>query len=116
MVGPIPPLTRVAESQGRGVAKTIRLSQAQARGGAMNPEPTSIRKASRLSDSVTLMRPQRVAQEHRRPYTRVCDSRFRGVAQLVARGVWDAEVGGSSPSTPTRDARGSAIAHTPLRE
>ena len=25
----------------------------------------------------------------------------RGVAQLVARGVWDAEVGGSSPLTPT---------------
>ena len=27
----------------------------------------------------------------------------RGVAQSVARGVWDAEVGGSSPLTPTRD-------------
>jgi hypothetical protein len=25
----------------------------------------------------------------------------RGVAQSVARGVWDAEVGGSSPLTPT---------------
>ncbi len=35
------------------------------------------------------------------PYTLPCGSRSRGVAQLVARGVWDAEVGGSSPSTPT---------------
>lgn len=26
---------------------------------------------------------------------------LRGVAQSVARGVWDAEVGGSSPLTPT---------------
>ncbi len=26
---------------------------------------------------------------------------FRGVAQLVARRVWDAEVRGSSPRTPT---------------
>lgn len=26
---------------------------------------------------------------------------YRGVAQSVARGVWDAEVGGSSPLTPT---------------
>src|SRR5205823_3560580 len=26
----------------------------------------------------------------------------RGVAQSVARGVWDAEVAGSSPATPTR--------------
>ena len=26
---------------------------------------------------------------------------FRGVAQLVARGIWDAEVVGSSPATPT---------------
>lgn len=34
-----------------------------------------------------------------RPYTRIVD--LRGVAQLVARGVWDAEVGGSSPLTPT---------------
>ncbi len=25
----------------------------------------------------------------------------RGVAQVAARGVWDAEVGGSSPLTPT---------------
>jgi hypothetical protein len=44
------------------------------------------------------------------PYTEWRDSRSRGVAQLVARGVWDAEVGGSSPSTPTGDARGNAIA------
>ncbi len=28
--------------------------------------------------------------------------RYRGVAQLVARSVRDAEVGGSSPLTPTR--------------
>jgi hypothetical protein len=28
----------------------------------------------------------------------------RGVAQLVARGVWDAEAEGSSPSTPTKSA------------
>ena len=34
-----------------------------------------------------------------RPYTR--SDAFRGVAQLVARGVWDAEAGGSSPLTPT---------------
>ncbi len=34
------------------------------------------------------------------PYTR--KAAFRGVAQSVARGVWDAEVGGSSPLTPTR--------------
>ena len=34
-----------------------------------------------------------------RPYTR--SDPFRGVAQLVARGVWDAEAGGSSPLTPT---------------
>ena|GEM_PF-3967923 len=33
-------------------------------------------------------------------YTMVLDT-DRGVAQLVARGVWDAEVGGSSPLTPT---------------
>ena len=26
----------------------------------------------------------------------------RGLAQLVARRVWDAEAGGSSPPTPTR--------------
>ena len=26
---------------------------------------------------------------------------FRGVAQLVERAVWDREVGGSRPSTPT---------------
>ncbi len=32
---------------------------------------------------------------------------IRGVAQSVARGVWDAEVGGSSPLTPTRFARAS---------
>src|SRR5512137_636785 len=33
----------------------------------------------------------------------------RGVAQLVARHVWDVEVGGSSPPTPTsrRDHKGS---------
>jgi hypothetical protein len=35
----------------------------------------------------------------RRPYTR--NDAYRGVAQLVARGVWDAEAGGSSPLTPT---------------
>jgi hypothetical protein len=34
-----------------------------------------------------------------RPYTR--SDAYRGVAQLVARGVWDAEAGGSSPLTPT---------------
>ena len=34
----------------------------------------------------------------------------RGVAQLVARGVWDAEVGGSSPLTPTVDNIPSPIA------
>ena len=34
-----------------------------------------------------------------RPYTR--SDPYRGVAQLVARGVWDAEAGGSSPLTPT---------------
>ena len=28
--------------------------------------------------------------------------RVRGVAQLVARNVWDVEVAGSSPVTPTR--------------
>lgn len=27
---------------------------------------------------------------------------YRGVAQLVARSVWDAEVAGSSPVAPTR--------------
>ena len=27
---------------------------------------------------------------------------FRGVAQLVERGIWDAEVAGSTPVTPTR--------------
>jgi hypothetical protein len=32
---------------------------------------------------------------------------YRGVAQLVARRVWDAEVDGSSPSTPTLNLRGS---------
>jgi hypothetical protein len=38
-----------------------------------------------------------------------CSVRFpRGVAQLVARGVWDAEVGGSSPLTPTREIAGVA--------
>ena len=26
---------------------------------------------------------------------------IRGVAQLVARGIWDAEAVGSSPATPT---------------
>lgn len=26
---------------------------------------------------------------------------FRGVAQLVERGIWDAEVAGSTPVTPT---------------
>jgi hypothetical protein len=31
----------------------------------------------------------------------IATSEWRGVAQLVARGVWDAEVGGSSPLTPT---------------
>ena len=34
----------------------------------------------------------------------------RGVAQLVARGVWDAEVGGSSPLTPTVENMPSPIA------
>lgn len=29
-------------------------------------------------------------------------TRVRGVAQSEARGVWDAEVAGSSPATPTR--------------
>ena len=29
------------------------------------------------------------------------ESPFRGVAQLVARGIWDAEVGSSRLSTPT---------------
>jgi hypothetical protein len=45
------------------------------------------------------------------PYT---DFDFpRGVAQSVARGVWDAEVGGSSPLTPTRDDARAMISPTP---
>lgn len=30
---------------------------------------------------------------------------YRGIAQLVGRGIWDAEVGGSNPSTPTKRER-----------
>ncbi len=37
---------------------------------------------------------------------------FRGVAQLVERAVWDREVGGSRPSTPT--SRFSAICKSGL--
>ena len=40
-------------------------------------------------------------------YTRFI--RFRGVAQSVARGVWDAEVGGSSPLTPTMQFQSSNL-------
>ena len=36
----------------------------------------------------------------------------RGVAQSVARGVWDAEVGGSSPLTPTMFVIPSSLAVT----
>ena len=34
---------------------------------------------------------------------------YRGVAQLEARRVWDAEVDGSSPSTPTFHLRQGAL-------
>ncbi len=35
-------------------------------------------------------------------WNKIPTSKLRGVAQLVARVVWDHEAGGSSPLTPTK--------------
>ena len=40
---------------------------------------------------------------------------FRGVAQLVARLLWEQEVPGSNPGTPTKKSRVSRGAGSPLR-
>ena len=35
-------------------------------------------------------------------YNNMAEKTYRGVAQLVARLLWEQDVGGSSPFTPTR--------------
>ena len=34
---------------------------------------------------------------------------YRGVAQLIERGIWDAEAAGLSPVTPTKSPIGAAV-------
>ena len=48
---------------------------------------------------------QNFLTNHKNYYRIIEQLSFRGVAQLVERAVWDREVGGSRPSTPTSKLR-----------